>query len=50
MKTATSPMAAIEAQQLNKAYVAAAKFLGLPTQAYLALSDGKSVDAQAALI
>lgn len=50
MKTATSPMAAIEAHQLNMAYVAVAKFLGLPTQAYMALSDGKSVDTQAALI
>ena len=47
MKTATSPMAAIEAQQLNMAYVAVAKFLGLPTQAYMALSDSKFVDAQA---
>ncbi len=47
MKTATSPMAAIEAQQLNMAYVAVAKSLGLPTQAYMALSDGKQLDAQA---
>ena len=34
-------MAAIEAQRLNVAYVAIAKSLGLPTQAYMALSDGK---------
>ena len=47
MKTAASPMAAIEAQQLNMAYVAVAKHLGLPTQAYMALSDSKSLDAQA---
>ncbi len=40
-------MAAIEAQHLNVAYVAVAKSLGLPTQAYMALSDGKSLDAQA---
>ena len=42
MKAASSPMAAIEAQQLNVAYVQIAKSLNLPTQAYMALSDGKS--------
>ena len=47
MKAASSPMAAIEAQHLNVAYVAVAKSLGLPTQAYMALSDGKFLDAQA---
>ncbi|MEE4216946.1 MAG: trimethylamine methyltransferase family protein [Xanthomonadales bacterium] len=47
MKAASSPMAAIEAQHLNVAYVAIAKHLGLPTQAYMALSDGKYLDAQA---
>jgi len=47
MKAATSPMAAIEAQHLNVAYVAVAKSLELPTQAYMALSDGKFLDAQA---
>ena len=47
MKAASSPMAAIEAQHLNVAYVAIAKHLGLPTQAYMALSDGKFLDAQA---
>jgi len=47
MKAASSPMAAIEAQHLNVAYVQVAKSLGLPTQAYMALSDGKSLDAQA---
>ena len=47
MKAASSPMAAIEAQRLNVAYVAVAKSLGLPTQAYMALSDGKFLDAQA---
>jgi trimethylamine--corrinoid protein Co-methyltransferase len=40
-------MAAIEAQHLNVAYVAIAKYLGLPCQAYMALSDGKFLDAQA---
>ncbi len=47
MKAATSPMAAIEALHLNVAYVAVAKALGLPTQAYMALGDGKFLDAQA---
>ena len=47
MKAATSPMTAIEAQRLNMAYVAVAKYLGLPTQAYMALGDGKALDAQA---
>jgi trimethylamine---corrinoid protein Co-methyltransferase len=47
MKAASSPMAAIEAQHLNVAYVQIAKSLSLPTQAYMALSDGKFLDAQA---
>lgn len=47
MKAASSPMAAIEAQRLNVAYVEIAKSLGLPTQAYMALSDSKFLDAQA---
>jgi len=47
MKAASSPMAAIEAQHLNVAYVGIAKSLNLPTQAYMALSDGKALDAQA---
>jgi len=47
MRAASSPMAAIEAQHLDVAYVAVAKSLDLPTQAYMALSDGKFLDAQA---
>jgi len=47
MKAASSPMAAIEALHLDIAYVAVAKSLGLPTQSYMALSDGKFLDAQA---
>jgi trimethylamine--corrinoid protein Co-methyltransferase len=47
MKAATSPMIAVEALQLDLAYVAVAKSLGLPTQGYLALSEGKFLDAQA---
>ena len=47
MKAASSPMAAIEALHLDVAYIAVAKYLRLPTQAYMALSDGKFLDAQA---
>ena len=47
MKIASSPMAAIEALQLDVAYVAVAKRLGLPCQSYMALSDAKILDAQA---
>jgi len=47
MKAASSPMAAVEAQHLNVAYVAISKALDLPTQAYMALGDGKFLDAQA---
>ena len=47
MREATSPMLGIEALHLDIAYVEIAKYLGLPTQAYMALSDSKSLDAQA---
>jgi trimethylamine--corrinoid protein Co-methyltransferase len=47
MQTAQSPMAAIEPLLLDVAYVAVAKRLGLPTQSYMALSEGKFIDAQA---
>ena len=47
MRESTSPMAAIEAMHLTAAYIAVAKYLNLPTQAYMALSDSKSLDAQA---
>ncbi len=47
MRLASSPMAAIEALHLDVAYVAVGKHLGLPTQSYMALSDGKILDAQA---
>jgi len=47
MKIASSPMSAIEAIQLDAAYIAVAKALGLPCQSYMALSDGPILDAQA---
>src|SRR6186997_2338638 len=47
MKIASSPMSAIEAIQLDAAYIEVAKALGLPCQSYMALSDGPILDAQA---
>ncbi len=47
MKEATSPVAGIKAFQLDIAYVEIAKYLGLPAQSYMALSDSKFIDAQA---
>jgi trimethylamine--corrinoid protein Co-methyltransferase len=47
MKTTTAPMSAVEALRLDGAYTAVAKLLGLPSQAYMALSDSKFLDAQA---
>lgn len=47
MKAATSPMLGIQALHLDVAYAAVGKALGLPTQSYMALSDGKFLDAQA---
>jgi len=47
MRAASSPMLGIQALRLDMAYVAVGKALGLPTQSYMALSDGKFLDAQA---
>jgi trimethylamine---corrinoid protein Co-methyltransferase len=47
MKIASSPMSAIEAIQLDAAYIEVAKALQLPCQSYMALSDGPILDAQA---
>jgi trimethylamine--corrinoid protein Co-methyltransferase len=43
----TTPMGAIETMMIDCAYNEIGKFLGLPTQAYIALSDAKRLDAQA---
>jgi len=45
----TTPMGAVETQMLDCAYSEIGKFLGMPTQAYIALSDSKQLDAQAGL-
>lgn len=47
MKEASSPMVGIDALRLDLAYVEIAKHLQIPTQAYMALSDSKFLDAQA---
>ncbi len=45
----TTPMGAIETQMIDCAYTEIGKHLRLPTQAYIALSDAKALDAQAGL-
>ena len=47
MRAASSPMLGVQALHLDVAYAAVAKSLNLPTQAYMALSDSKYLDAQA---
>ncbi len=45
----TTPMGAVETMMIDCAYNEIGKFLGLPTQAYIGLSDAKQLDAQAGL-
>ncbi len=45
----TTPMGAVETEMIDCAYNEIGKHLGLPTQAYIALSDSKLLDAQAGL-
>jgi trimethylamine--corrinoid protein Co-methyltransferase len=47
MRHGTTPMGAIETMMIDIAYTQIGKSLGLPTHAYMALSDAKVVDAQA---
>jgi len=49
MQNTTSPMTAIEAMRLAAVSALMAKRLGMPSQAYLAFSEGKALDAQAGL-
>ena len=46
MRTGTTPMSAIETVMIDCAYTQVGKALGLPTHAYLGMSDAKIVDAQ----
>lgn len=45
----TTPMGAIETQMIDCAFNEIGKHLGLPTQAYISLSDAKQLDAQAGI-
>jgi len=45
----TTAMGAVETQMLDCAYCEIGKYLGLPTQAYIGMSDAKQLDAQAGL-
>lgn len=47
MRETTSPMLGVQALYLDVLNAAVGKRLGLPTQAYMALSDAKLLDAQA---
>jgi len=49
MRYETTPMGAVETMMLDCAYNEIGKYLGLPTQAYIGLSDSKQLDAQAGL-
>ena len=49
MQLMSNPMTAVEALQLYCAYAEVAKFLKLPCQAYMALSDAKFNDPQAGM-
>jgi len=47
LRTGHAPMGAVETMMIDSAYAQIGKRLGLPTHAYMGLSDAKSVDAQA---
>jgi trimethylamine--corrinoid protein Co-methyltransferase len=49
MRHGTTPMGAIETMMIDCAYAEIGKALGIPTQAYMALSDAKLLDAQCGL-
>jgi trimethylamine--corrinoid protein Co-methyltransferase len=45
----TTPMGAVETQMIDCAASEIGKYLGMPTQAYISLSDAKQLDAQSGL-
>ena len=49
MRYETTPMGAIETMMIDCAYNEIGKYLGVPTQAYISLSDAKQLDTQAGL-
>ena len=46
MRTGTTPMGAIETIMIDCSYAEVGKYLGMPTHAYLGMSDAKIVDTQ----
>ncbi|HMA76144.1 MAG TPA: trimethylamine methyltransferase family protein [Candidatus Krumholzibacteriaceae bacterium] len=49
MRKGTTPMGAVETQIINGAAAQIAEYLGLPSHAYMALSDSNAVDYQAGM-
>ena len=49
MRKGTTPMGAIETMMIDAAYSQIGKYYGLPTHAYMGLSDAKILDSQAGL-
>jgi trimethylamine--corrinoid protein Co-methyltransferase len=49
MRKGTTPMGAVETMMIDGAYAEIGKHLGVPTHAYMALSDSKLVDYQAGM-
>ncbi|MDQ7824974.1 MAG: trimethylamine methyltransferase family protein [Candidatus Eremiobacteraeota bacterium] len=49
MRKGTTPMGAIETMMIDASYAQVGKFLGLPTHAYMGLSDAKRLDYQGGL-
>ncbi|HSG29207.1 MAG TPA: trimethylamine methyltransferase family protein, partial [Candidatus Krumholzibacterium sp.] len=49
MRKGTTPMGAVETMMIDGAYAEIGKYLGVPTHAYMALSDSKPVDYQAGM-
>jgi trimethylamine--corrinoid protein Co-methyltransferase len=49
MRRGTTPLGAVESQMMACAYNEIGKYLGIPTQAYIALSDAKALDTQAGI-
>jgi len=49
MRAGTTPMGAIETMMIDSGYTQVGKHLGLPTHAYMGMSDAKVLDAQLGL-
>jgi len=49
MRKATTPMGSVETMMIDASYAQVGRFLGLPTHAYMGLSDAKLPDYQAGL-